>query len=197
MSVYERLTDRSRKVMQMASQEAQRLGHEYVGTEHVLIALAKEGSGVAANAIRLHIDLGMLRVEVERRCSQGPAIITLGKLPLTPAVKRAFAYAEEEMGSLGHNWCGTEHILLGLLRLENGTVKDVFDGLGVSPAAVRESVVGLLPPAVLRAPLEFSKEEAVHILKAMQLYVTAAAVMHVGNREIDSAYEKLKNLTGG
>ena len=114
--MYERFTDRARKVMQLANQEAQRFNHEYVGTEHVLLGLIKEGSGVAANVLRnLDVDLRKIRNEVEKIVQAGPEMVTMGKLPQTPRAKKVIEYAIEEARNLNHNYVGTEHLLLGLV----------------------------------------------------------------------------------
>ncbi len=110
--MYERFTDRARKVMQLANQEAQRFNHEYVGTEHVLLGLIKEGSGVAANVLRnLDVDLRKIRNEVEKIVQAGPEMVTMGKLPQTPRAKKVIEYAIEEARNLNHNYVGTEHLL--------------------------------------------------------------------------------------
>src|SRR4051812_11868956 len=84
-NMYERFTDRARKVMQLANQEAQRFNHEYIGTEHILLGLVKEGSGVAANVLKnLDVDLRKIRLEVEKLVQSGPEMVTMGKLPQTP-----------------------------------------------------------------------------------------------------------------
>src|ERR1700733_10119929 len=119
--MYERFTDRARKVMQLANQEAQRFNHEYIGTEHLLLGLIKEGSGVAANVLHnLDIDLRKIRLEIEKIVQSGPDMVTMGKLPQTPRAKKAIEYAVQEAMGLDHNYVGTEHILLGLLREEEG-----------------------------------------------------------------------------
>src|SRR6266852_2676056 len=119
--MYERFTDRARKVMQLANQEAQRFNHEYIGTEHILLGLVKEGSGVAANVLKnLDIDLRKIRLEVEKIVQSGPDMVTMGKLPRTPRVKKVIEYSMEEARNLNHNYVGTEHVLLGLLRDEEG-----------------------------------------------------------------------------
>lgn len=88
--MYERFTDRARKVMQLANQEAQRFNHEYIGTEHMLLGLVKEGTGVAANVLKnLDVDLRKIRLEVEKLVQSGPEMITMGKLPQTPRAKRS------------------------------------------------------------------------------------------------------------
>src|SRR5207237_5738424 len=102
--MYERFTDRARKVMQLANQEAQRLKHEYIGTEHILLGLVKEGSGVAANVFKnLDIDLRKIRLEVKELLQSGPDEVTLGKLPQTPRAKKVIEYAIEESRNLKHN----------------------------------------------------------------------------------------------
>ena len=126
--MYERFTDRARKVMQLANQEAQRFNHEYVGTEHVLLGLIKEGSGVAANVLRnLDVDLRKIRNEVEKIVQAGPEMVTMGKLPQTPRAKKVIEYAIEEARNLNHNYVGTEHLLLGLLREQEGVAAQVLD----------------------------------------------------------------------
>ena len=94
--MYERFTDRARKVMQLANQEAQRFNHEYVGTEHVLLGLIKEGSGVAATVLRnMDVDLRKIRNEIEKIVQAGPEMVTMGKLPQTPRAKKVIEYAIE------------------------------------------------------------------------------------------------------
>ena len=103
--------------MALANQEAQRFNHEYIGTEHILLGLVKEGSGVGANVLKnLDIDLRKVRLEVEKLVKSGPDMVTMGKLPQTPRAKKVLEYAIEEARHLNHNYVGTEHLLLGLLR---------------------------------------------------------------------------------
>lgn len=131
--MYERFTDRARKVMQLANQETQRFHHEYIGTEHVLLGLIKEGSGCAANILRnLDIRLDSVIREIERLVQPGPAMVTLGKLPQTPRTKRAIENAIAISNEFGHNYVGTEHLLLGLLREEEGVAALVLKTLGVT-----------------------------------------------------------------
>src|SRR3954466_4000422 len=143
--MYERFTDRARKVMQMANQEAQRFNHEYIGTEHVLLGLIKEGSGVAANVLKnLDVDLRKIRLEVEKLVQSGPDMVTMGKLPQTPRAKKVIEYSMEEARNLNHNYVGTEHILLGLLREQEGVAAQVLMNLGLKLEEVREEVLNLL-----------------------------------------------------
>jgi len=143
--MYERFTDRARKVMQLANQEAQRFNHEYIGTEHILLGLVKEGTGVAANVLKnLDIDLRKIRMEVEKIVQAGPDMVTMGKLPQTPRAKKVIEYSIEEARQLNHNYVGTEHLLLGLLREQEGVAAQVLMNLGLKLEDVREEVLNLL-----------------------------------------------------
>ena len=143
--MFERLTDRARKVMALANQEAQRFNHEYIGTEHILLGLVKEGSGVGANVLKnLDIDLRKVRLEVEKLVKSGPEMVTMGKLPQTPRAKKVIEYAIEEARNLNHNYVGTEHLLLGLLREHDGVAAQVLMNLGLKLEEVREEVLNLL-----------------------------------------------------
>ena len=143
--MYERFTDRARKVMQLANQEAQRFNHEYIGTEHMLLGLVKEGTGVAANVLKnLDVDLRKIRLEVEKLVQSGPEMITMGKLPQTPRAKKVIEYSMEEARNLNHNFVGTEHILLGLLREQEGVAAQVLMNLGLKLEDVRDEVLNLL-----------------------------------------------------
>jgi ATP-dependent Clp protease ATP-binding subunit ClpC len=147
LSMYERFTDRARKVMQLANQEAQRFNHEYIGTEHILLGLVKEGSGVAANVLKnLDIDLRKIRLEVEKIVQTGPGgeQVVMGKLPHTPRAKKVIEYSIEEARNLNHNYVGTEHLLLGLLREQEGVAAQVLMNLGLKLEDVREEVLNLL-----------------------------------------------------
>jgi len=147
--MFERLTDRARKVMALANQEAQRFNHEYIGTEHILLGLVKEGSGVGANVLKnLGIDLRKVRLEVEKLVKSGPDMVTMGKLPQTPRAKKVIEYAIEEARSLNHNYVGTEHLLLGLLREQDGVAAQVLMNLGLKLEEVREEVLNLLGAGV-------------------------------------------------
>ncbi len=147
--MFERFTDRARKVMALANQEAQRFNHEYIGTEHVLLGLVKEGSGVGANVLKnLDVDLRKVRLEVEKLVKSGPDMVTMGKLPQTPRAKKVIEYAIEEARDLNHNYVGTEHLLLGLLREHEGVAAQVLMNLGLKLEEVREEVLNLLGAGV-------------------------------------------------
>src|SRR5688572_6420813 len=129
--MFDRFTDRARKVMALANQEARRFNHEYIGTEHILLGLAKEGGGVGAHVLKLYdVDLGKLRLEVEKFVKSGSHIGTEKKLPQTPRTKKVIEYAVGEARSLNHNYVGTEHLLLGLLEEQDGVAAQMLMKMG-------------------------------------------------------------------
>jgi ATP-dependent Clp protease ATP-binding subunit ClpC len=135
--------------MALANQEAQRFNHEYIGTEHILLGLVKEGSGVGANVLKnLGVDLHKVRMEVEKLVKAGPDMVTMGKLPQTPRAKKVIEYAIEEARNLNHNYVGTEHLLLGLLREHDGVAAQVLMNLSLKLEDVREEVLQLLGAGV-------------------------------------------------
>jgi len=143
--MYERFTERARKVMALGNQEAQRFNHEYIGTEHILLGLVKEGSGVGANVLKnLGVDLHKVRIEVEKLVKAGPDMVTMGKLPQTPRAKKVVEYSIEEARNLNHNYVGTEHLLLGLLREQDGVAAQVLMNLKLHLEEVRNEVLNLL-----------------------------------------------------
>ena len=147
--MFERFTDRARKVMALANQEAQRFNQDYIGTEHILLGLVKEGSGVGATVLKnLDVDIKKLRLEVEKSVKSGPDMVTMGKLPQTPRAKKVIEYAIEEARALNHNYVGTEHILLGLLRESEGIAAQVLMNLGLKLEDVRQEVLNLLGAGV-------------------------------------------------
>ena len=147
--MFERFTDRARKVMALANQEAQRFNHEYIGTEHILLGLVKEGSGVGATVLKnLDVDIKKLRLAIEKRVKSGPDMVTMGKLPQTPRAKKVIEYAIEEARALNHNYVGTEHILLGLLRETEGIAAQVLMDMDMKLEDVRQEVLNLLGASI-------------------------------------------------
>jgi ATP-dependent Clp protease ATP-binding subunit ClpA len=143
--MFERMTDRARKVMALANQEAQRFNHEYLGTEHLLLGVVKEGSGVGANVLKnLNIDLRKVRLEVERLVKAGPNMVMMGKVPLTPRAKKVIEMGFLEARKMGHNYFGTEHLLLGLLMDVDGIAAQVLMNLGVNIDDAAEEIRNLL-----------------------------------------------------
>jgi len=143
--MFDRFTDRARKVMGLARQEAQRFNHDYIGTEHILLGLVQEESGVAASVLRnMDIELKKVRLEVEKQVQSGGAVKPVGQLPFTPRAKKVLELAMEEAANLGHNYIGTEHLLLGLLKEQDGMAARVLINLGLRLEDVREQVLDLL-----------------------------------------------------
>jgi len=138
-------TDRVRKVLAMAREEAIRLQHDYVGTEHILLGLIREGEGVAAAVLmNLNVDLEQIHERIEEQVRKGKATIALGELPYTSRAKKVLEYAMAEARELNHSYVGTEHLLLGLLREEKGIAAQVLNSLGVSLEDARAETLKLL-----------------------------------------------------
>ncbi|MFA7677557.1 MAG: ATP-dependent Clp protease ATP-binding subunit, partial [Candidatus Omnitrophota bacterium] len=143
--MFNRFTERARKVLVLAKEEARRFNHDYIGTEHILLGLIREGEGVACAVLQnLGADLERLRIEIEKLVSTGSVASVLGDIPFTPRAKKALELAAEEARSLSHNYIGTEHILLGLLREEEGIASQVLFSLGVDLRKVKNEITALL-----------------------------------------------------
>ena len=142
--MFERFTDRSRRVVVLAQEEARMLNHNYIGTEHILLGLIRESDGLAARALEsLEISLGAVRQQVEEIIGRGQEAPT-GPVPFTPRAKKVLALSLRESLQLGHNYIGTEHILLGLLREGDGVAAQVLVRLGADLNRVRQQVIQLL-----------------------------------------------------
>jgi ATP-dependent Clp protease ATP-binding subunit ClpA len=142
--MFERFTDRARRVVVLAQEEARLLNHNYVGTEHLLLGLIHEGQGVAAKALELlGIRLEAVRAQVEEIVGRGQMAPT-GHIPFTPRAKKVLELSLREAKQLGHNYIGTEHILLGLLREGEGVATHVLVKLGADLSRARGQVIGLL-----------------------------------------------------
>jgi ATP-dependent Clp protease ATP-binding subunit ClpA len=142
-------TDRARKVMLLANQEAQRLNHYWIGTEHLLLGIVKDGfakggSGVAGHILKsLHIDLAKIRREVEKIVLPGQEVMPGANPQQTPRAKNVIEYSVDEARKLNHNFVGTEHLLLGLLREQEGVAAQVLFNLGLRIEDVRAEIIGL------------------------------------------------------
>ena len=140
--MFERYTDRARRVVVMAQEEARDLGHNYVGTEHILLGLIHEGTGVAARALTvLGVSLDESRAQVEAIIGRGDlAHVQNGPIPFTPRTKKVLELAAREARELGHSYIGTEHILLGLMRESDGVGAQVLNSAGIEFSAVRHQI---------------------------------------------------------
>ncbi|MFC4000053.1 Clp protease N-terminal domain-containing protein, partial [Nocardiopsis sediminis] len=142
--MFERFTDRARRVVVLAQEEARMLNHNYIGTEHILLGLIHEGEGVAAKALEsLGISLEAVRQQVEEIIGQGQQAPS-GHIPFTPRAKKVLELSLREALQLGHNYIGTEHILLGLIREGEGVAAQVLVKLGADLNRVRQQVIQLL-----------------------------------------------------
>ena len=145
MPMFNRFTERARKVILLAKEEAKRFNHDYIGTEHILLGLVREGEGVAAAVLAsFGLSPDKIRLEVEKLVQPGPATVVSGDLPFTPKAKKVIELAIDEARSLGHNYIGTEHLLLGLIREGEGVASQVLMNSGLELDKVREEVMNLL-----------------------------------------------------
>jgi len=143
--MFNRFTERARKVIILAKEETKRFNHDYIGTEHILLGLIREGEGVAAAVLQnMGLSLDKIRLEIEKLVQPGPATVVSGDIPFTPRAKRVIELAMEEARNLGHNYIGTEHLLLGLLREGEGVAAQVLLALGLDLNKVRGEMMELL-----------------------------------------------------
>lgn len=151
--MFDKFTNRAKQVIKLAKKEAQRLNHNYLGTEHILLGLLKLGQGIAVNVLRnLNIDYDTVLSEVERLVGFGPEIQVYGDPALTGKVKKVFEYANEEAASLNHNYVGTEHLLLALLRQTDGAATQILENLSINLKEVRKEVLKELETFNLQLP---------------------------------------------
>jgi ATP-dependent Clp protease ATP-binding subunit ClpC len=145
VSMFERFTDRARRVVVLAQEEARLLNHNYIGTEHVLLGLLREADGVAAQTLEaLGISLEGVRVRVEEIIGTGGGPSESGHVPFTPRAKKVLEISLREALHLGHNYIGTEHLLLGLVREGEGVAAQVLVQMGAELSAVRRMVVNIV-----------------------------------------------------
>ncbi|MBI3822269.1 MAG: hypothetical protein HY289_06275 [Planctomycetes bacterium] len=203
--MYEKFTDRARKVMQLTADEAMRFNHEYIGTEHLLLALISEGSGVAANVLKnLEVNMHKVRFEVERIVQAGPDMVMTGRRPQTPRAKKALEFAIEEARALGHDLVGTEHLLLGVLREGEGLAAQVLMNMGVRLETVREEVLNLLghsgslarPPASDWQDEDASEPEGATRPELQHLPASARAIVAEFDCQIDVIKEEKEQAVG-
>ncbi len=157
MDRFDKFTDRARKVLTLAQDEAQRFNHNYIGTEHLLLGLVREGEGVAARVLEnMNVELAKVRTAVEFIIGRGDRPV-VGEVGLTPRAKRVIELAIDEARRLGHNYIGTEHLLLGLVREGEGIAAGVLESLGVNLDKVRHEVIRVLSQSSAAAPAAETK----------------------------------------
>lgn len=148
MAMFNRFTERARRVILLAKEEAKRFNHDYIGTEHLLLGLIREGEGVAAAVLMsLGLDPTKIRMEVEKLVQPGSSSSVSGDIPFTPKAKKAIELSMEEARQLGHNYIGTEHLLLGLIKEGEGVASEVLLNLGLDTGKVRDEVMQILGSA--------------------------------------------------
>jgi ATP-dependent Clp protease ATP-binding subunit ClpC len=154
--MFKRFTERARRVIILAREEAERYHHEYLGTEHILLGILKDGGGIAITVLqKLGVDLKQLKQEVERNLPRSLNTLVVGEIPFTPKAKKVLEFAVEEARLMGHNYIGTEHLLLGLLKEKDGVAFKVLNTFGVRLVETREKILGLL-----QEPVQQSKEKS-------------------------------------
>jgi ATP-dependent Clp protease ATP-binding subunit ClpA len=220
VSVFERFTDRARRVVVLAQAEARMLNHDYIGTEHILLGLIHEGEGVAAKALEsLNISLEAARQQVEEIIGRGQAAPT-GHIPFTPRAKKVLELSFREARQFGHNYIGTEHILLGLVREGEGVAAQVLQKLGADLDRVRNRVRRIMVQRLLEpeeemptmgstrsklreyaSPSPFDEREKIVLSLLIQEGLTASAIADVlGVSEekvgeiVQALIEKLKEI---
>jgi ATP-dependent Clp protease ATP-binding subunit ClpC len=157
MDRFDKFTDRARKVLTLAQDEAQRFNHNYIGTEHLLLGLVREGEGVAARVLEnMNVELAKVRTAVEFIIGRGDRPV-VGEVGLTPRAKRVIELAIDEARRLGHNYIGTEHLLLGLVREGEGIAAGVLESLGVNLDKVRHEVIRVLSQSTSAGPTTETK----------------------------------------
>jgi len=143
--MYEKFTNKAREAIKCAKKEAERLNHDYIGTEHILLGIVKEGTGIAFNVLEnFDLDYNKIKVEIEKLAKPSPDTVTVGELPFTPRAKKVLDYAIEEAKKLEHDYIGTEHLLLGLLRESEGIAIRSLASLGVKAAEIRKEILRFL-----------------------------------------------------
>ncbi len=160
MERFDKFTDRARKVLTLAQDEAQRFNHNYIGTEHLLLGLVREGEGVAARVLEnMNVELAKVRTAVEFIIGRGDRPV-VGEVGLTPRAKRVIELAIDEARRLGHNYIGTEHLLLGLVREGEGIAAGVLESLGVNLDKVRHEVIRVLSQSSSVGPAQETKRSS-------------------------------------
>jgi ATP-dependent Clp protease ATP-binding subunit ClpC len=143
--MFERFTDRARRVVVFAQEEARGLNHNWIGTEHLLLAVIREGQGVGARALEsMQVSLDAARQQVESIIGRGQELVSDGHIPFTPRAKKVLELSLREALQLGHDYIGTEHILLGLIREGDGVAAQVLVNLGCDLNRTRQQVIRLL-----------------------------------------------------
>jgi ATP-dependent Clp protease ATP-binding subunit ClpC len=186
--MFERYTEKAIKVIMLSQEESRRLGHNFVGTEQILLGLIGQGTGIAAKVLRsMGVNLKDARIEVEKIVGRGSGFVAL-EIPFTPGAKRVLEFAQAESEELGHNYIGTEHLLLGLIDESENKAVRVMETLGVDLTKVRPQVVRMLGETTEvisespSSPITVQQIEMLFLLKSIETKTIA----------IDRAVDELK-----
>jgi len=172
---FDKFTERAKKVLVLAQEEAQRFNHNYIGTEHLLLGLVREGEGIAAKVLsNLGVELNKVRSAVEFIIGRGDRMV-IGDISLTPRAKKVIELAVEEARRLNHNYIGTEHLLLGLVREGEGIAAGVLESLGVNLEKVRTQVITVVSQSGAGQQAEGKHQSKTPTIDAMGTDLTAAA----------------------
>ena len=172
---FDKFTERAKKVLVLAQEEAQRFNHNYIGTEHLLLGLVREGEGIAAKVLsNLGVELQKVRSAVEFIIGRGDRMV-IGDISLTPRAKKVIELAVEEARRLNHNYIGTEHLLLGLVREGEGLAAGVLESLGVNLEKVRTQVIQVVSQSTTTAPAEGKQQSKTPTIDQMGQDLTALA----------------------
>ena len=192
MDRFDKFTDRARKVLTLAQDEAQRFNHNYIGTEHLLLGLVREGEGVAARVLEnMNVELAKVRTAVEFIIGRGDRPV-VGEVGLTPRAKRVIELAIDEARRLGHNYIGTEHLLLGLVREGEGIAAGVLESLGVNLDKVRHEVIRVLSQSSSSGPASAETKRASKTPTVDQLGINLTDAVRAG--KIDPVIGREKEI---
>ncbi|MFV1950614.1 MAG: ATP-dependent Clp protease ATP-binding subunit [Nitrospinota bacterium] len=171
--MFKRFTERARRVIILAREEAERYRHEYLGTEHILQGLLKDGGGIAIAVFRkIGIDIDQMKIEIESNLPTSSNVLTIGDIPFTAGAKKVLEFAVEEARAMGHNYIGTEHLLLGLIREKHGIASKILNNFGIHIAETRKHILN-----ILKEPSSQAKETSkTPILDEFSRDLTALAV---------------------
>src|SRR5262245_41806933 len=171
---FDKFTERARKVLTLAQEEAQRFNHNYIGTEHLLLGLVREGDGVAARVLsNMGVQLPKVRSAVEFIIGRGETMV-MGEIGLTPRAKKVIELAVDEARRLNHHYIGTEHLLLGLVREGAGVAAGVLESLGVSLDKVRNQVIYVLNQSAAYSQQESRHSSKTPVIDQLGMELTAA-----------------------
>ena len=189
--MFERFTDRARRIVVLAQEEARLLNHNYIGTEHLVLGLVSEGEGIAAQALaKLDIKLADLRTDIEAIIGRGqhpPA----GHIPFTPRAKKCLELSLREALQLGHNYIGTEHLILGVIREGEGVGCQVLEARGADLGNIRKAVIELLSQPVKDLP---KKDRPPYVRPIPTLQAQIEARLDIASEAIVAANKFLKRL---